>query len=44
MNRTIRSCALRSVTILGYVCAAIVRSPLAFGKTENNYTPILTIY
>ncbi len=35
MNRTIRSCALRSVTILGYVRAAIVYSPLAFGEAEN---------
>lgn len=35
MNRTICYRALRSVTILGYVRAAIVYSPLAFGKTEN---------
>ncbi len=35
MNRTIRSCALRSVTILGYVRAAIVYSPLAFGGAES---------
>ena len=35
MNRTIRSCALRSVTILGYVRAAIVYSPLAFEEAEN---------
>lgn len=37
MNRTIRSCALRSTAILGYVCTAIVYSPLAFRKAENNY-------
>ena len=35
MNRTIRSCALRSVTILGYVRTAIVYSPLAFEEAEN---------
>lgn len=35
MNRTIRSCTLRSVTILGYVRAAIVYSPLAFEEAEN---------
>ena len=35
MNRTICYRALRSVTILGYVRAAIVYSPLAFGEAEN---------
>ena len=35
MNRTIRSCALRPVTILGYVRTAIVYSPLAFEEAEN---------
>jgi len=34
-SHTIRSCALRSITILGYVRAAIVYSPLAFGGAEN---------
>lgn len=44
MNRTICYRALRSVTILGYVRAAIVYSPLAFGEAENKLYPILTIY
>lgn len=35
MNRTICYRALRSVTILGYVRAAIVYSPPAFGEAEN---------
>ena len=35
MNHTIRSCTLRSVTILGYVRAAIVYLPLAFEEAEN---------
>ena len=43
-SHTIRSCALRSVTILGYVRAAIAYSPLAFGEAENKLYPILTIY
>ncbi len=35
MNRTICYRALRSVTILGYVRAAIMYSPPAFGEAEN---------
>ena len=34
-SHTIRSCALRYTTILGYVRTVIVYSPLTFGKTEN---------